>query len=124
MLAGTLSITISGTAHTLSKIKEGDYAAEYRKIATGLEIYLNIRHVKETKKGKSTAAMQRHNVDLLHRTLDPTGVIPPIERQVYTVIRTPEGADIAVAVDSLLGLNVALAASTAALLNQIVSWES
>lgn len=121
MLSNTIAITIDATAHTLTRIREDAGNSTYRKIASGLEIELAIRHSREGKQVNGLQ-MERHNVDLIYTTFAVDGV--PTVKQVYTVIRTPRGADIATAVSMALGLNTALAASSAALLTSIVSGES
>jgi len=116
MLTSPISITIGGTAHSLSRINNDNFTAVYLKKAVGLELLLTIRHAYEGKPGKGQ--MERHNIDLKQTTWDVDG--NPVINQSYHVVRCPRGVDPLTVVDIEKGLNSFSTTNIAA----IVGWES
>lgn len=116
MLSSPISVTIDGTAHSLSRINQDNFSSLYRKSAAGLEITLAIRHTYEGKVGD--AQYERHNVDLKYTTFDAEG--KPTTYQSYTVLRTIRGLDPDVVANVSAGLNDFVDTNVAA----IVGWES
>lgn len=117
MLSSPTTVTIDGTAHSLSKINQDNFGSIFRKIATGLQYDLQIRHTTENAK-LGAPKVDRHNVDLKYTTFDSEGL--PTVYQVYAVLRTPQGADPTIVEDMLVGFNTWLAANVAG----VVGWES
>lgn len=116
MLTSPISITIDGTAHSLSRINQDAYSAVYLKKAANLELRLTIRHSYEGKPGPGQ--MERHNVDLVRTTWDVDGV--PTVQQTYHVIRVPRGKDPGSVNDDTVGLNAWVSTNIASL----TAWES
>lgn len=116
MLTSPISVTIDGTAHSLSRINQDNFSATYLKQASGLEIQLTIRHSREGKAGPGQ--MERHNIDLVYTTFDAEGV--PTVRQAYTVMRSPRGTDPVVVVNVAKALSAFVTANAAA----VGAWES
>lgn len=116
MLTSPITITIGGTAHSLSRVNQDNYSATYLKKATGLEVLLTLRHAYEGKAGKGQ--MERHNADLKVTTWDVDG--NPIINQAYSVTRIPRGADPVNGNDTTEALAAFLTANIAAL----TGWES
>lgn len=117
MLASPTTVTIDGTAHTLSRINQDDFGSIFRKIDTGVQYDLQIRHSTETAK-LGVRKIDRHNVDLKYTTFDAEG--KPTVYQVYAVLRTPQGADPTVIEKMSVGLNAWLTAND----GPIIGWES
>lgn len=117
MLASPTTVTIDGTAHSLSKINQDNFGSLYRKIATGVQYDLQIRHMTETAK-PGVPKIDRHNVDLKYTTFDAEGV--PTVYQVYAVLRAPQGADPTIIEKMSVGFNTWLTANDGA----IIAWES
>lgn len=115
MLSSPISITIDGTAHSLSRINQDNFSSVYFKKLTDRELRLTIRHSYEGKAG--AGQMERHNVDLVD-TIWTDGI--PAVRQTYHVIRTPRGVDPDGVADDTVGLNTFVSANIAA----ICGWES
>jgi hypothetical protein len=118
MLASPTTITIDGTAHSLSRINSGEpYSSVYLKKATNLELRLTIRHSFESAKN-GAVKVERHNADLIHTTWDANGI--PTVTQTYGVFRTPQNVDPDRVADQQVGFNTWLTANVVALSN----WES
>lgn len=120
MLASPITITIDGTGHSLSKIREDNFQSIFRKKAAGLQIDLNIRHSYE--KAGVKGRTERHNVELVYTTYDEDGV--PTSNSAYMVLRVPESVGATPVVNTATGLMAWLAASTYAATTSIASWES
>lgn len=116
MLPSPLTVTIAGTAHSLSRINQDNFGSRYFKKAANLEITLNIRHSYETK--KADGQYERHNVDLTQTSFDAAGI--PTTIQAYCVIRAKRGTDSIAPSDLLKALNVLTTAQAL----PIVDWES
>lgn len=117
MLASPTTVTIDGTAHSLSKINQDNFGSVFRKIGTGFTYDLAIRH--STESGKlGQPKVDRHNVDLKYTTFDVNGV--PTVYQVYAVLRTPQGADPTIVEKMSVGFNTWLTAND----GLIIGWES
>lgn len=116
MLTSPISITIDGTAHSLSRINQDNYSSVYLKKMANEELRLTIRHTYEGKVGNGQ--MERHNVDLLHTKWDADGV--PTVQQTYHVVRVARGADPDSVNDDTVGLNAWLTTNIAL----ITAWES
>lgn len=116
-LSSPISITIDGTAHSLSRINGPDnFTAVFLKKALNLEIRLNIRHTYQGKAGPDQ--MERHNVELIKTTWDGEGNASV--HTVYAVMISPRRADPDVTNEVAVGLNTWLSANVAA----IGAWES
>jgi hypothetical protein len=111
------SVTISGTAHSLKRISEGNGVAVFRKNAANLEITLTLRHSRENKKADGSQ-IDRHNVELVMTTWDVNG--KPEVTQVYAVSRSRVGADPAVVTSVLDALGVQLDAQSASIVESDV----
>jgi hypothetical protein len=116
MLTSPISITIAGTAHSLSRINNDNFGSTYLKKAAGLEIRLDIRNANESKSG--TGQMERHIMDLQYTTWDVDG--KPTTIQTYTHLRFQRGSDPVIASDVAKGLAASVTANIAAIAN----WES
>ena len=116
MLTSPISITIAGTAHSLSRVNQDNFCATYFKRGANYEIQLDIRHSRE--KATVTGQMERHNMDLKWTSFDADG--KPTTTQTYHVVRPVRGSDGALAVD----LEKALCAFSTANVATIVGWES
>lgn len=116
MLTSPISITIDGTAHSLSRVNNDNFGSTYLKKAAGLEIRLDIRNANESK--SATGQMERHICDLQYTTWDVDG--KPTTIQTYTHLRFQRG------IDPVSGSNVAkgLAAFVTANVAAIANWES
>jgi hypothetical protein len=121
MLSNTITVTIAGTGHVLTKIQESNFASLFRKKAAGLQIDLNVRHSLEGKASEQNR-MERHNAELIYTEFDVDGI--PTTHSSYVVIRTPQALGATPGVDLSAALYAALTASTNALLVSITSWES
>lgn len=115
MLTSPITVTIAGTAHSLSRINNDNFSSIYLKKWTDNELRLTVRHSYE---GKAPNQVERHNVDLIHTTFVADG--NPIIRQVYTVIRNPRSAAVDEVSDATVGLNAWVTSNISAL----VAWES
>lgn len=120
MLASPTTVTIGGTGHVLSKIREDNFQSVYRKIATNLQIDLNIRHTYEGKASDQDRVV-RHNVELVYTTWT-AGV--PTSYSFYVVARTPGSLGVTPVVDAAAGLMAWLTASTNANMIAVANWES
>lgn len=116
MLTSPITITIDGTAHSLSRVNQDNFGSTYLKKAANLEIRLNIRHSYE--KASVNGQYERHNVDLTYTTWDAEG--NPTTIQVYEVLRPRRGTDGSMVVKCAAGLNGWLNTNATA----IVGWES
>lgn len=116
MLTSPISITIAGTAHSLSRINQDNFGSTYYKRGSDYEIQLDIRHSRE--KASVTGQMERHNMDLKWTAFDVDG--KPTTTQSYHVVRPVRGSDGALAIDLEKALNAFSTANAAA----IVGWES
>lgn len=121
MLTSPTTVTIAGTGHVLSKIREDNFQSVFRKKAAGLQIDMNVRHTLE---GKATDQnrIERHNVELVYTTYDVDGV--PTTHTMYVVLRVPQALGATPVIDSAAGLMAWLTASTNANLTAIANWES
>lgn len=117
MLASPTTVTIDGTAHSLSKINQDNFGSTFRKIGTGFQYDLSIRHMTENAK-LGAPKMDRHNVDLKYTTFDAEG--KPTVYQVYAVLRTPQGADPTIVEKMSVGFNTWLTSND----GLIIGWES
>lgn len=116
MLTSPISITIGGTAYSLSRINQDSFGATYFSRGANFEIQLDIRHSRE--KAGVNGQMERHNVDLKWTTFSAEGV--PTTTQAYHVVRPVRGGSGTLAADLEKGLNTFTTANIAA----IVGWES
>jgi hypothetical protein len=117
MLTSPTTVTVDGTAHSLSKVNQDNYSSTFIKKATGLEYKLSVRHQDEKAK-LGAVVMERHNVDLTYTTFDVDG--KPTVYQVYAVLRTPKGADPTIVEKLSVGFNTWLTAND----GLIIGWES
>lgn len=117
MLTSPTTVTVDGTAHSLSKINQDDYTSVFRKAGTGFEYLLTIRHQTENAK-LGAVKMDRHNIDLKYTTFSAEGV--PTVYQAYSVLRTPQGADPTIVEKLSVGLTTWLNAND----GLIIGWES
>lgn len=116
MLPSPITITIDGTAHSLSRINQDNFTSVYLKKTATEELRLSVRHSYEGKTG--AGQMERHNLDLTKTTWDVDG--KPVITQVYSVLRMPRNVDSDRLVKQATGFNTLLTAQLAAL----VGWES
>lgn len=121
MLTSPTSVTIAGTAHSLSKIREDNFQSVFRKKATNLQIDLIIRHSLE---GKPTDKnrIERHNAELSYTTWDVNGV--PTTYNFYVVMRVPQSLGATPVVDLCAAVSTWLTASTNANAIAVANWES
>lgn len=117
MLTSPTTVTVDGVAHSLSKINQDNFSSVFRKLFTGGSYDLTIRHATESAK-LGAVKMDRHNVDLKYTTFDVDGKATVY--QVYTVLRTPQGADPTVVEKLSVGLATWLGAND----GPIIGWES
>lgn len=117
MLTSPTTVTVDGTAHSLSKINQDNYGSVFRKIGTGFQYDLTIRHSTENQK-LGAPKVDRHNVDLKYTTFDVDG--KPTVYQVYAVLRTPQGADPTIVEKLSVGFTAWLTAND----GLIIGWES
>lgn len=116
MLSSPITITIDGTAHSLSRINQDNYGSVYLKRTSTLELRCSIRHSYEGKVG--AGQFERHNVDLTQTTWDVDG--KPVITQSYVVLRTPRNVDPDRLVKQTTGFDAFVTANAAA----IAGWES
>lgn len=116
MLTSPITVTIDGTAHSLSRINQDNFGSTWLKRATNLEVRLQIRHSYEGKEGASQ--VERHNVDLVMTTWDAEG--NATIQQAYTVVRSPRSADPVMAGKVAIGLNAFVTANATG----IATWEN
>lgn len=116
MLTSPISVTIGGTAHSLSRINQDNYSSVFFKKGTGYEIKMTIRHAYEGKSG--VLQTERHVADLEYTTFDTDG--KATLTQTYQHIRNVRGTEGTLAVDLAKALDVFVTANAAAL----VAWES
>lgn len=116
MLTSPITITIDGTAHSLSRINNDNFGSTYLKKAAGLEIRLDIRNANESK--SASGQMERHICDLQYTTFDVDG--KPTTIQTYTHLRFMRGSDPAVGSNVAKALSAFVTANIAAIAN----WES
>lgn len=121
MLTSPTSITIAGTAHSLSKIREDNFQSVFRKKDTNLQIDLVIRHSLEGN-AKSQNRIERHNAELTYTTWDVNGV--PTSYSFYVVMRVPQSLGATPVVSLTAALAAWLTASTNANAIAIANWES
>jgi hypothetical protein len=119
-LASPTTITIGGVAHVLSKIREDNFQAVFRKKATNLQIDLNVRHSLEGK-ASDPVRVERHNVELIYTTW-AAGIATV--NSAYVVLRVPQDVGATPVVDTMAGLSAWLTASTNANMTALASWES
>lgn len=116
MLTSPITVTIDGTAHSLSRINQDNFGSVHFKKGADYEIRMTIRHSYE--KATPEGQMERHNVDLLYTTFDALG--KPQHTQVYSVVRSKRGADPVFVPKIALG-QLAFATTNIA---AITAWES
>lgn len=117
MLSSPTTVTVDGTAHSLSKINQDNFGSIFRKIGAGFQYDLAIRHLTESSK-LGSPKVDRHNVDLKYTTYNVDGV--PTVYQVYAVLRTPQGADPTIVEKLSVGLTAWLNAND----GPVITWES
>lgn len=120
MLTSPTTVTIAGTGHVLSKVREDNFQSVFRKKATNLQIDLNIRHTLEGKASDSDR-VERHNAELVYTTWT-AGV--PTSYSFYVVARIPQSLGATPVIDAAAGLMAWLTASTNANLTSVANWES
>lgn len=120
MLATPTTVTIDGTGHVLSKIREDNFQSVFRKKDTNLQIDLNVRHSYE---GPASSAdrMERHNAEVVYTTW--TDGVPTVH-SAYIVLRSPQSLGSAPVVKTAAGLFAWMTASTNANLTAIANFES
>lgn len=121
MLTSPITITLAGTAHSLSRVNQDNFSSTYRKAwVTGgdkYELVANIRHSYQGKAG--VGQLERHNVELIYRITN--GVTKDtIQYTAYSVIATPRIADPVGGSDLVTALNAFVTTNAAVL----VAWES
>lgn len=116
MLTSPISVTIAGTAHSLSKVNQDNYSSTFKKKGAGYEVVLQIRHSSEAM--KVDGQFERHNVDLTYTTFDAE--LKPTSTQAYAVFRTKRGTDGQLLVD----VAAALTGLVNSIATQVVAWES
>lgn len=102
MLTSPVTVTLSGTAHSLSRINQDNFGSVYLKKWTDNELKLNIRHSYEGKAGPLQT--ERHNVELIHTVWDANGNYTTTT--CYWVGRIPRGgspAEVSALSDALTG---------------------
>lgn len=121
MLGSPTTVTIAGTAHSLSKIREDNFQSVFRKVDTNLQIDLNIRH---TYQGKATGGnrVARHNAELIYTEFAADGT--PTVYTAYMVFFAPQSTGAGQVVSVLAALAAWLTASTNANATAVASWES
>lgn len=121
MLTSPTTVTIAGTAHSLSKIREDNFQSVFRKKDVNLQIDLIIRHSKEGKAGVQNP-IERHNAELIMTTWDVNGV--PTVVSFYVVMRVPQALGATPVVSLAVAICTWLTASTNANAISIANWES
>lgn len=117
MLGDPVTVTIDAVAQIMPRVNDQNFGGHYRKIATGVQYDLTVKHTTEANK-LGQKEMDRHNVDLKYTTFDAEGL--PTVYHVYTVVRTPKGADPTVVEKMWAGFNTWATANDAA----IIGWQS
>lgn len=118
MLGDTISITISGSAKVLTKIRFDDYATEYLLRESLVEYRMKVRHTKAADPNKVT--QDRHNVELTLTTF-ATSTTPEYTEKFYFVTQANPGRS---SVPLAAGLMAWATASTNANLTKLDGWES
>lgn len=116
MLSSPITVTIDGTAHSLSRINNDNFSSVYLKKWALNELRLTIRHSYQGKVGPLQS--ERHNVELLHTIWDAEGNTKVYQH--YHVLTINRGADVEPLTDLAAGLNAFVTSNVAA----IVAWES
>lgn len=118
MLGDTLTVTISGVAKVLPKIKDGTYDSEYLLRESLVEYRAKVRHSNAADANKVT--QDRHNVELTVRTF-ATSSTPEYNDKVYFVLQANAGRSVAAIAAGLF--NWAIASSNAQMI-KLEGWES
>jgi hypothetical protein len=116
MLTSPVTVTIDGTAHSLSKVNQDNFSSVFRKKGADYEIDLVIKHSYEGKPG--IKQVERHVADLTYTKFSTEGV--PTVYQSYQHIRTPRGDDGVFAGKVAIGLGNFAETNIASLM----AWES
>lgn len=116
MLSSPITVTVDGVARVLPRIRDDNSVTVYRLTGTGFRYDLTIRHTVENAK-LGADVMERHNVDFKYTTWDAEG--KPTVYQVYTVVRTKEGADPTIVEKMWVGFNTFCTAND----GPIIGWE-
>lgn len=117
MLAEPITVTVDAVARVLPRVNSDNYGSHYRLLGSGFMYELIIRHTTENAK-LGAPQVDRHNVDFKYTTYDVDGVATVY--QVYSVIRTPQGADPTIVEKMWVGFNTFTTANDGA----IISWQS
>lgn len=117
-LATPAVVTINAVAQNMPRINQDDYGSHFRKIASGYQYDLKVRHQTESAKAGAVKT-DRHNVDLIYTTYDAYGVVTGIY-QSYVVLRTPQGADPTIIENMSAGLLAYVTAND----GPIIGWEN
>lgn len=119
MLGDTFVLPMSGGDVTLRKINQDGYSSEYLYRNSASEYRVRVRHSKTSAKS-GAPAKDRHNVEVTLTTF-ADGENPEYEAKSYHVFEhVPDDTS----VDLALALTTKLAATSGALLVQLLGWES
>lgn len=114
MFANTLTITIDGVAHVLTRVNQDNFGSQYTK-KTALDVMsLQFRNSVETvKNGDNT---DRHNMFFEHRVFATT-LVPERLYTMSAVLRVRDGGDPVYLGKVATGFNTLLAAQIPGLIN-------
>lgn len=119
----TITITVNGVAKVLTRINSGqDYTSEYRLRGTLDQYNLKVRHTTYNDKSRGGIAMNRHNVELIHRVFAVSPATIDTVRKSYSVLEESTADDAAVAVQKFDEAFVAF--FTAANITKLLNYES
>lgn len=118
MLGDTLTVTISGVAKVMPKIKDGTYDSEYLLRESLAEYRAKVRHSNAS--DSNDVVQDRHNVELSVKTF-ATATTPEYSEKVYFVLQANPGRSVAAVAAGLF--NWAIASSNAQMI-KLEGWES
>jgi len=118
MLGDTLSVTISGSAKVLPKIKDGTYDSEYLLRESLQEYRAKVRH--SNAKDTNGVVQDRHNVEFTVKVF-ATSSTPEYIDKMYFVLQSNAGRSVAAIAAGVF--NWAIASSNAQMI-KLEGWES
>jgi hypothetical protein len=121
MFSDTLTITINSVAKVLTRINQDKYSSEYFLRETDGQFKLRIRNSSYQDRTRGGAAVDRHNVEVIHSLNPVAPALYGVCRKAYFVLENDQADTTTNALNFDLGV---LGFGTSANVTKLLNWES
>ncbi|DAD51891.1 coat protein [ssRNA phage Esthiorhiza.2_5] len=122
-LADPAVVTIGGTPHSLTRVKQDGYNSEYRLVSATDQYVLNVRNTSYLDK-KRGVTINRHNIDISQTIFPVAPATLSTVRHCYVVIENQQGDTLTDPNNFAAGILTFLTASSGANITKVLNFES